>query len=695
MTVMHLRAGETSLVLSAEAGMPVIDYFGPAVDDFDPLALDRPVPRATLDHAPPLGIVAEHAAGFSGRPGLVGARADGRGWSPLFALSAQPERTATTARFELVDGRAGLALDLTVALTEAETLVIEAGLTNTGDDPYQLQRLAPSIPLPTQAAEVMAFAGRWCREFQPERTPLTGTTVVENRRGRTSHDRLPAVFCGTSGFGEHQGEVWGLQLAWSGNYELAVERLADDRGHAQASELLAPGEVVLAPGERYGAPPVVAAVGRGLTAASQAFHRHQRAVHRPEGARKIVLNTWEAVYFDHDLATLQDLASVGAEVGAERFVLDDGWFGSRRDDTSGLGDWWVSPEVWPNGLHPIVDHVRALGLDFGLWVEPEMVNPDSDLYRAHPDWTLTTQGYDPPLGRHQLVLDCGRDDARSYLFDRLDALLREYPVAYLKWDMNRDVVQGSHDGRAGTHGHVRGVYALIDELRAAHPDVEIESCASGGGRADLGILARTERIWTSDCNDALERQLIQRGFTMLFPPEVMGAHLGPDVAHTTGRRQPLGFRLATALFGHLGIEWNLLSANAEDRAAIAAAIDLHKRWRPLLHHGDVVRLDRTDPSVVVHGVVAADRAHAVMAYAQLTPSASTVPTVMGFAGLDPECRYRVEVRNEFGAMVEFGRQRPAWMKAPFHVSGAQLMASGLQPPVLHPESVLLVELSAS
>ncbi len=348
----------------------------------------------------------------------------------------------------------------------------------------------------------------------------------------------------------------------------------------------------------------------------------------------------------------------------------------------------------------------ALGMEFGLWVEPEMVNPDSDLYRRNPHWTLTTAGYTPVLGRQQLVLDCGRADVREYLFERIDALLDEYDISYLKWDMNRDLVQGSNQrsaddpGRAGTHGHVVGLYELLDRIRAAHPTVEIESCASGGGRIDLEILRRTDRVWTSDCNDALERQSIQRGFTMLFPPELMGAHIGPHQAHTTHRVQDLGFRTATALFGSLGIEWNLLNASEAERERVRLAIDLYKRLRPLLHGGDVVRVDHDDAAASVHGVVSQDRSHAVMAYVQMTPSITTVPLPIRFAGLDPDRRYRCTIIEDLGSMFEFGRARPAWMRGlasdarEIVFSGAQLMSSGLQPPVLHPESVMLLELLA-
>ncbi len=686
----HLSTDALEVIILDTGAMPEIVSIGQALPGFVPQVGELPVARAGLDVPIPLGVIAEHAVGFPGRPGLVGARADGSAWSPRFTC-VSVETTATSASFDLLDSVAELAL--TLAFDVADTLTIGATLTNLGAEPFGLQRLAPSVPVPVRAGDLLTFEGRWCREFQPRRTSFEGTTVIENRSGRTSHAAMPAVFAGTPEFSEQSGEVWGAQLAWSGNYEVAAQELPDGRRHLQLGELLSPGEVSLANGERYVAPDVVVAwSANGLSRASQGFHREVRRHLLSSGPRPVILNTWEAVYFDHRLDTLSALADAAASVGVERFVLDDGWFGGRRGETAGLGDWWVSDAVWPDGLGPIIDHVQSLGMEFGLWVEPEMVNPDSDLFRAHPDWVLTTDGYEAVLGRHQLVLDLGRSEVRDHLFDALSALLDNNDIAYFKWDMNRDIVQGSSGGRPGTHGHVQGVYSLIDRLRSAFPDVEIESCASGGGRADLGILRRTDRIWTSDCNDAIERQLIQRGFSMMFPPEVMGAHIGPDRAHTTRRRQDVAFRAATALFGHLGIEWNLLSATEAERAQVAAAVALHKRLRPLLHDGMVERCDHPDPAALVHGVVSEDLGHAVFAYAQLQPSQANITAPVRLAGLDPAARYSVAMIGDLGRPKELSRFAPGWLDAPIDVSGAQLMTTGLQLPVIFAEQAILLEL---
>ncbi len=701
--LIRLTSEVLTVVVAHDGAMPELVSVGPDLGGFEAAALDLPVPGGTLDQTAPVGIVAEHATGYPGRPGLVGGRPDGTAWSPRFRLF-DVEVAADRARFDLRDDVAQLAL--TLELEVAGALTIRAELHNRGDDTYGIQRLAPTVPVPAHATELVTFGGRWCREFQTRRSDFDGLTVVENRRGRTSHQRLPAAFVGQSGFSEQQGEVWGVQLAWSGNFELSAEHLPDGRRVLQVGELLVPGEVDVAPGSSYAAPDVVVVWSpEGLNTASQRFHEEVRRNLPPTSSspRPVVLNTWEAVYFDHRLDVLAELADRAAEVGVERFVLDDGWFGGRRDDSAGLGDWWVSDQVWPRGLDPIIEHVRGRGMDFGIWVEPEMVNPDSDLYRAHPDWTLTTAGYDPPLGRRQLVLDFGRPEVREHLFSAIDALLTRYDISYLKWDMNRDVVQGSHRGRPGTHGHVVGLYELLDRLRDAHPDIEIESCASGGGRTDLGILRRTDRLWTSDCNDALERQLIQRGCSMLFPPEVMGSHIGPDRAHTTGRRHDLSFRALTAIFGHLGIEWNLLAASPAELGLLARVIALHRRLRPLLHGGRVVRVDHPDPAALVHGVVAPDAAHAVFAYVQLTTSADMVPPPFRVPGLSPDAPYRVKVVDELSpsagsarpAPTAGERPGPTWMDdAPIILSGAQLAMRGLQPPILDPETVLLLELAA-
>jgi alpha-galactosidase len=696
--VIQLRGSSFDAIVDLAHGAPTILHWGAPIDEPSALvpSLDRPLVHGAPDLIAPVSVVPEHGSGFTGRPGLAGHRRRGTHWAPRFRPDGHvldgPRLVATA-----VDPVAQLRLEMIIEVEEC--LVVTNEITNTSEDErYLLDGLTVTLPIPEHLDELGTFDGRWTREMHPVRLGWAhGAHTAENRRGRTSHETPPLVFAGTSGFGEWQGEIRGAHLAWSGNHSWLADRSADGRRYLQLGELLHPGELTLEPGESYRTPEVVAVWSEsGLTPATQRFHRRLRArSEHPTAPRPVIVNTWEAVYFDHDAVALRELADRAARIGVERFVLDDGWFGSRRDDTSGLGDWVVSPDAHPDGLTPLIEHVTDLGMDFGIWVEPEMVNPDSDLYRAHPDWALTTDGYDPPLGRHQLVLDLARPDAFDHVIGQLDSLLSDHDIAFVKWDMNRDHIGGSGaDGAAGAHAQTLALYRLLDELRRRHPDVEIESCSSGGGRIDHEILRRTDRVWTSDCNDALERQTIQRGTSMLIPPELMGAHIGPPRSHTTGRRHDLAFRAATALFGHLGIEWDIRSLDDEELQALERVIALHRRFRPLLHGGDVVRFD-TEPAFVAHGVYAADRSEGIVSFARLTTSASLTSPPLRLPGLDAARTYRVAPLPLPGVRLGLGRSVPAWWTDGLEVTGRQLGAVGLQLPVLHPETAVLVELTSS
>ena len=695
-----MRGRGTDVMVDLSHGVPVVVHWGaplPAPDgEAIAVALERPVVHAAPDTVAPISVVPEHGSGFPGRPGLLGARPGGRDWAPRFRPAGHTLDDGCLT-VEARDDVAGLGLTTTMTLDHVLSVQVE--VTNLGqDEPYRLQGLSVALPVPQQASELLTLSGRWSREFQVQRVPWPrGAHTVENRRGRTSHEHPPLVFAGTPGFGESAGAVWGAHLAWSGNHTLLAERLPDGRRYIQLGELLHPGEVTLGPGASYRSPEVVAVhSGAGLSAASQQFHRRLRArPEHPRSERPVIFNSWEAVYFDHDLDRLIALADRAARIGIERFVLDDGWFGSRRDDTSGLGDWIVSAEAHPRGLGPLVEHVTGLGMSFGIWVEPGMVNPDSDLYRAHPEWTLTTDGYEPVLARNQLVLDLARPEAFDHVLGQLDTLLGGHEISFLKWDMNRDHIGASGaGGAAGTHAQTLAVYRLMDALRERHPGVEIESCSSGGARVDHEMLRRTERVWTSDCNDPLDRQAIQCGASMLIPPEVMGTHIGPERSHTTGRRHDLAFRAATALFGHLGVECNLLELSDAELDDLAAVIAVHKRFRPLLHGGDVVRFD-TEPAYVAHGVYAPDRSEALVSLAIVASAPSLTPPRLLLPGLDPDLRYRVELVPLPGEREGRARSSPGWTKDGVTLRGDELDRLGLQPPVMHPETAVLIHLQAS
>jgi alpha-galactosidase len=705
----HLVAAGVSLLLEApQASLPRVLYWGADLgvdlDLSDGLALAcvPGIVPADLDAPVVPEILPQHATGWMGIPGLQAHR-DGQDWSPCFAtttVDVTDDGDGRGGRVEIgaADAHARLALRITVELTPDGLLRTRADLLNDHPDgALTLDGLVLALPVPLRATEVLDLTGRWTRERSPQRHDITvGAHARDVRRGRTGHDSPTLLCLGEPAFGFRSGEVWAVHVSWSGNQRTYAERLPNATTLLGGGELLLPGEVRLEPGERYATPWLVGSYGRGLDEVSARIHRWQRARgHHPHSPRPVVLNTWEAVYFGHDLDTLTRLADTAAQVGVERFVLDDGWFAGRRDDTAGLGDWTVDTDVWPRGLHPLAEHVTSLGMEFGLWVEPEMVNVDSDLARAHPEWLMATGWRLPIEGRHQQVLDLGHSGAFEYVLTHLDALLAEYPIAYLKWDHNRQLVDAGHSpsGRPGVHAQTLALYRLMDELRSRHPGLEIESCSSGGGRIDLEILQRTDRVWTSDCNDALERQRIQRWTSLLVPLEMLGAHIGPPVSHTTGRRHGVAFRAATALFGHLGIEWDIASASPDDLDELAAWIALYRRLRPLLHSGDLVRGDHPDTAWLVQGVVSPSADHAVFSLAAMDSSVGSPPGQVLLPGLADDRVYEVSLPAPGGNPP--GVAYPPWVTdVPLSLPGSVLSRVGLQLPALWPEHALLVEVTA-
>jgi alpha-galactosidase len=708
-----LRSAGVLVVLdSTGPGLPRILHWGGDLPDGAVrglrLATGAPVPHSALDEPWPFTVLPTPADGWLGTPGYAAHRA-GAAAAPRWSASTTSlgeNAVRVTATSE------GLRLQLDWALDDFGLLTVSSRVVNEGDGVLDVAALRALLPLPSRAAEVLDLTGRWCRERSPQRSALQhGTHLRASRRGRTGHDATLLLAAGTPGFGFRHGEVWAVHVAWSGDHEHLVERLPEGAGpHAAVlggGELLAPGEIRLATGAAYEAPPVVFAhAPDGLDGISQRLHRAQRARRtRATGPRPLVLNTWEAVYFDHDLDTLRRLADTAARIGVERFVLDDGWFGGRRHDRAGLGDWHVSGEVWPQGLGPLVRHVKDLGMEFGLWFEPEMVNEDSDLVRAHPDWVLGPRAGRPREWRYQQVLDLANPEAAAHLEAKLGALVSEYGIDFIKWDHNRDLVEAVRSDasvidRPAVHAQTGAFYALLDRLRDAHPALEIESCASGGARVDLGVLARTDRIWTSDCNDALERAQIQRWTSLLVPAETMGTHLGPPTAHTTHRTLDLSFRMLMALQGHAGLEWDLTTCSPEELERLSAWSGLYRELRGLLHSGDLVRADDPDlaqSGLIVTGTVAPDRSRAAYTIAALHTGLQAIPGLVRLPGLDPDRTYRLRVRSEAGLPQLVEHAAPAWwdgaLAGGLDVSGALLTGVGLAMPVLAPAQGLLLHLT--
>ncbi|TFB52376.1 alpha-galactosidase [Cryobacterium tagatosivorans] len=695
--MIELVSDGVSFQVDVSSGTPAVVYWGPDLGpsnrntDLAALTGDG-VPQSNIDEPQVPGVWRENARGFLGRPAILGHR-DGGDWSQLFTIT-KLESSGTTLLVESVDATAGLGVSVCFQMQPAGVVLISQTVTNVGLDPFDLGELTTWLPLPDHAVETMDFTGRWLKERQPQRRPIqTGTWAREEREGRSSHDYTVVQLALTEGAGYQDGSVWSTGLLWSGNTRHLVERLPSGHTSIGAGELLLPGESILSAGETYAAPTVAATFSAtGIDGMTDRLYRWLRSrPEHPSTARPLTLNVWEAVYFDHGLTRLGELVDAAGEIGVERFVLDDGWFLGRRNDSAGLGDWVVDPAVWPHGLNPLIDRVKAAGMQFGLWFEGEMVNVDSDLYRAHPEWIFQAGGRVPPEARRQQVLDLGHEGAYTHVLGQVDAVLSEYDIAYIKWDHNRVLTEAAHFGGAGVRRQTAAIYRLFDELKRRHPGLEIESCSSGGGRVDLGMAAHADRFWTSDCNDALERQHIQRYTQFAIPPELLGTHIGPTRSHTTGRVHSLAFRAITALFGHAGIEWDVTETTTVERLELASWAAYYKRKRALLHSGRVVRVAQPDESSFVHGVIAHDRSEAVFAYVQLSAAGGSSPSRFLLPGLDPDALYRVRIVESAGAAHTLQQRAPAWT-AGIEASGLGLAQIGLRPPILLPENAILIEL---
>jgi alpha-galactosidase len=517
--------------------------------------------------------------------------------------------------------------------------------------------------------------GAWSAETRLHRGGLPyGETLLASRRGITSHDTNPWGMIDDGTATEDQGAVYSCALAWSGSWRLTAQRLPNERvtlstgfGHDPVTWTLRTGETLTTP--------VSAGLYSldGFGGTSRAWHAYalSHVIPHADEERPILYNSWEATGFDVSVDGQIALAERAAALGVELFVMDDGWFGERTHDAAGLGDWTPNPVRFPHGLGPLIDHVHGLGMRFGLWVEPEMVNPDSDLYRAHPDWVLHQPHRARSERRNQLVLNLARPDVKDWMSSWLDDLLAKNEIDFLKWDMNRPFTEagwpGAEDPERLWLDHVHHLYEIIDRLRADHPGVRIEDCSSGGGRLDLGMLARTDQVWTSDNTDAVDRLTIQQGFSQLYPARVMAAWVTDSPNPHTRRTVPLDFRFHVAMQGILALGGTLTDWNEAELARAADLVAEYKTIRPLVQHGIQYRLTAT-PVTGVQYVAANGSATAVLAY-RLAAAFGERARPLPLRGLDPDARY-LDTRTRqvhYGAVL-LSRGLPLDLPADDHAS---------------------------
>jgi len=706
----RLDSKRSSIVFSWTDGIPKIEHLGSLL----PIDLDLrnfvqsrvlPLPYGTLDQVTPVNLHPEIATGFEGHPAMIARRPHGKlnSWAGRFVFK-NLDRFENGGHFHLLDAERELSLQLTCLLDPiSEVFIFKTTIENLGNTEIMIDWLsAPAIALPQHLSESLSFHGRWCAEFSIKRqTVQIGQLVKENRSGRTSQESFPGLILLEPKTDEMQGNCIGIHLGWSGNHRLILERLPNGEAQVQMGVLHLPGEGTLQPGQSIETPDLyVANSESGLNDLSHRFHHYIRhsilKFPDPAKPRPVTINTWEALYFNHDQKQLRALADAASNVGAERFVLDDGWFRGRNDDTSSLGDWFPDQEKYPDGLGALIQYVRSKGMEFGLWVEPEMVNSNSDLYRAHPDWALQVSPYPIVTGRNQLVLDLTNSKVAHYLYARLSDLLTNNQISYLKWDMNRVLVlPGDHSGNAVALKQTKALYQLIERLRISHPNVEIESCASGGARVDFEILKRTHRFWASDSNDAVERMRIQMGFSYFFPPEVMGAHIGPTWCHTSGRGFHTNFQALVAGFGHLGMELDLTEISTTHSEILKETIKRYKKERQLWHSGKLYRIHTIDPSLLGVSVVSQDLQSARVIMVQLDRSRSTIPPLLKVPGLDENQMYQVQLQSEIQS-AKLGNRKfnnPLFTKG-FKIQGSVLERVGIQLPVFYAQTGIAISITA-
>ncbi|QEU69792.1 alpha-galactosidase [Streptomyces galilaeus] len=660
----HLAWGPRLTLPEAEDLLVPVESAGDSFEGRPPVGEELPVDGGTRFGPPSLQVrYADGSRAFE--------------WEPVGHRVHEPAPGSAELVLEFRDRLYPLRVALHYRVRE-DTDVIERRtvLHNAGDQRVDLLRADSAAwtlpPLPDY--RLSHVTGQWSAETQLRRDPLPyGETVLTSRRGITSHHANPWLMLDAGDATEDHGRVWSSALAWSGTWRLTAQRTPDGRagwtggaGHEGVS-------LPLAPGEEH-TTPVFAGLctDGGFGAASRAWHAYTLAHVLPRGRETaaVLYNSWEATGFDVDEASQKTLAERAAALGVELYVVDDGWFGSRRSDRAGLGDWTPAADRFPDGLGPLADTVHGLGMRFGIWVEPEMVNPDSDLYREHPDWVLHIPGRTRSELRNQLVLNFARRDVADWAYGWLTRLVGDHAVDFLKWDMNRAFSEAGWPG--GDQGddrlwsaYVTNLYGVLDRLRADHDGLRIETCSGGGGRVDLGILARTDQAWASDNTDAVDRLAIQHGYGQVYPARTMSAWVTDVPNQVTGRTVPLRFRFHSAMAGLLGIGGDLTRWSKEELAEGAALVAEYKEVRHLVQHGALYRLteplgDR--PTVVQY--VAEDAAELLVLAWQRGPRHGTPRLPVRLPALTPGARYRdartgavhhATVLGEYGLLLDLPR----------------------------------------
>ena len=589
------------------------------------------------------------------------------GKEPLCGLPATWGTDSETLEITLEDKPTGIQVQLSYSVfADSDALIRSVKIINGGNKPVSIDcALSACLDMDNEDFDVLSLHGSWARERHMERVPLGyGSYVTESMRGESSHQDHPFLALLSKNCTQTVGEVYAMHLIYSGNFLAKAQRCQHDTVRMVMGIHTANFCWRLEPGELFQAPEVVCVYSdEGLGKMTRTLHDLYRGhlirskyLHQ---TRPVLVNSWEAAYFDFDTEQLLSLARQSAELGIEMLVMDDGWFGQRNSDEGSLGDWTVNEEKIQGGLKYLADEVHALGMKFGIWFEPEMISPDSELYRKHPDWALQLKNRRGSLCRAQYVLDLSRPEVVDYVYESVAAILRSADIEYLKWDMNRQLTDiGSSylpAQRQGelSHRHVLALYELQERLTREFPDLLLENCSGGGARFDPGMLYYSPQIWCSDDTDAIERLAVQEGTQLLYPLSTIGAHVSDCPNHAVGRVTPFETRGIVALAGTFGYELDTRKISEEDRSKIPGQIAAYKKYASLIREGDYYRIAsyQENRTYDCYEIVSKDKTEAVVFFIQVLNEPNYRSRKLRLQGLDRETLYEVDGKLYLGGTL--------------------------------------------
>ena len=685
MNAWRLDTQTQTIIIASNGGTPFIAYWDAKLTLKEDLAqildsLPQDFSGGVMDKTEYINFCPTSGDGFLGQPGIILNDNNGIDILPNFKFVGTKKEDGLI--FESRDEDIGLSIFHKISI-HGEVFKFQTTLTS--EHPISVGWLStPIIPDFSSSEEFVQVSGNWCSEFCFDRLSWRpGVVVKESRSGRTSHENFPGLILLNKSTTNSDGSAVGFHYGWSGGHRMQIEELSTGQrqiqfGHSQSFKNKLTQKISTAP-------VFVSKSTKGLNGIAQSFQSFVRKEILPSNLEKLPrpvhYNCWEAIYFKHSLKDLKEIAKLAVSLGAERFVLDDGWFGLRDDDTSSLGDWYVDKRKYPDGLTPLIEYVNHIGMEFGIWFEPEMVSPNSNLFKNNPKWILGKNNQS--LGRNQLVLDLNINEVQNYLFEKISKVLSENKISYVKWDHNRVLPFPDHN-------QANGFYCLLDKLRTSFPLVEFESCSSGGGRIDYGVLSRTHRVWLSDSNDAMVRFKMQNNAGIWLPSEVIGSHVGPRKCHTSGRIFDISLRAWVAASRHMGFEMDPRELTAEEANILKAITKWYKENRHWMHKAFFHRLDLSDKSQVGEIQVSADNDRFVSFVVQMEQSVYSSPKPVILTGLDVNSIYKINLITPENA-AQVSRGNIALRDKEISLSGQFLMSRGVNLPCAFPGSIWVIE----